>query len=98
MLSLPSRVQIIHQLYHAIGQGAELFGWPIRTLEELFKRIDRDGSNGLSHAEFRKGLDRLDIVLSEMQATELEAVFDVDGDDNITLDEFLRICEEAHEA
>lgn len=96
LLSLPARVQIVHQMYHAVGEGAQLYDHPIEDIKALFTAVDRDRDGSISHEELANGFRRLDIPLSDAALIEMQEIFDVDGDGNCSWKEFFQIVCEAH--
>merc|ERR1712059_188764 len=55
----------------------------------LFKNIDNDGNKSLSHAELRSGLSTFSGKdINDAEVTELIKQLDIDGDGEISYDEF----------
>lgn len=57
----------------------------------VFQEADKDGSGKIDTAELRSTLDNLGLKLTDAQVTEVLAVYDADGNEQLDEDEFLRL-------
>merc|ERR1711991_214439 len=76
-------IRSIHRVLNSKGMNAA----------KLFKRIDKDNSGSISAAEMWDGLVEFGIKWTRSDFDLLYEKFDSDGDDNIDMDEFLRIID-----
>lgn len=65
-------------------------GIGIRTLGLIFKRMDFNGNKKLDSSEFEQALAAFGLFPKKVEIQALMAFYDVDGDGNITYEEFLR--------
>ena len=61
-------------------------------MADIFRKADADGSGALSVTEFHKCCKDADIGLTRKEVNALMAMCDVDGDGQITYDEFVPLC------
>jgi Ca2+-binding EF-hand superfamily protein len=69
----------------------QLFEKPFNSRQELFSAMDRDGTPGLSEAEFQDACKRLGLGLTDDQVRLLWQLMDGDGAGTLEFDEFERI-------
>lgn len=65
-------------------------GVGIRTLKIIFRRMDFNGNGKLDLSEFEQALAAFGLFPKKVELQALMKHYDVDGDGNITYDEFLR--------
>ncbi|GMF17166.1 unnamed protein product [Phytophthora lilii] len=102
---LPAKSKVCEECFQHEVSPEEMFGEQLRViliekigasdqqrvhLEEVFSSFDTDGSGSLSHTEFEKMLQILNIqpALTQGQKTFLIDQFDANGDGEISLTEF----------
>ena len=73
----------------AIRARRSVAGKNAKTIEEVFKAIDKDGSGNLDYDEFHTAMKRLGLGLTPHQLVQLVKVLDVDGDGEVSLEEFM---------
>ena len=71
---------------NAIKSNRSLGGKTLKSIEGVFKAIDKDGSGDLDHNEFKMAMDRLGLGLSNDQIVQCIEVLDTDGDGEVSLD------------
>ena len=59
------------------------------TLEELFVRLDEDGSGDFDVIEFRRGMLSMEVSFTDAEVDALMSQLDSDGGGTLTLDEFV---------
>ena len=69
-----------------------LYNTKIVDLGSLFDAIDKDGEDGISHAEFKEAMKRLGLGLSDSDITALLGDIDTDGSGSIERQEFMHVC------
>jgi Ca2+-binding EF-hand superfamily protein len=62
----------------------------ILGLQRIFKIMDDDRSGYLDRNEFSKALKDYRVQVSQDEGNKLFSIFDINGDGNISYDEFLR--------
>jgi len=65
-------------------------GLGIRTLGVLFRRMDNNGNKKLDQSEFAEALASYGLFPKVVEIQALMKFYDVDGDGNITYEEFIR--------
>jgi Ca2+-binding EF-hand superfamily protein len=65
-------------------------GIGIRSLANIFKRMDFNGNKKLDSSEFEQALAAFGLFPKKVELQALMTYYDVDGDGNITYEEFLR--------
>jgi len=65
-------------------------GVGLRTLKVIFKRMDFNGNKKLDSSEFEQALAAFGIFPKKVELQALMRHYDVDGDGNISYDEFIR--------
>ena len=78
----------------AIKNNRSLGGKAVKSIEGVFKVIDKDGSGDLDHAEFKLAMNRLGLGLTDEQIDQCIQVLDKDGDGEVSLKEFMVLVEE----
>ena len=78
--------QIGQVVRNAIKSNRSLGGKTLKSIEGVFKAIDKDGSGDLDHNEFKMAMDRLGLGLSNDQIVQCIEVLDTDGDGEVSLD------------
>ena len=68
-----------------------------RTIADLFRSLDLDGSGTLSRGEFKTGCQQMGHHLTDTQCDNWIAEADVDGNGMIDLEEFEHIIRAAHD-
>ena len=71
---------------NAIKSNRSLGGKTLKSIEGVFKAIDKDSSGDLDHSEFKMAMDRLGLGLSNEQIVQCIEVLDTDGDGEVSLD------------
>eukprot|EP00945_MAST-04E_sp_MAST-4E-sp1_P001548 g1548.t1 len=91
LFSLKRRV-VDRLLQRKAGNGFGKVRQDTRMLLQAYKEIDMDGDGGVSYDEFETavGPDNLDIGLSSKEVHELCIACDIDGNGDITFQEFLQ--------
>lgn len=74
-------------LKHKQG-GRTFLGSVITTVQQFFDTIDQDGSRTIDQEEFGVLCQRIDLGLTEKQEVQLWGAFDLNGDSNVSYDEF----------
>jgi len=74
---------------NAIKSNRSLGGKTLKSIEGVFKAIDKDGSGDLDHDEFQTAMDRLGLGLSPLQVEQCIEVLDKDHDGEVSLTEFM---------
>lgn len=64
-------------------------GVGLRNLAKIFKRMDFNGNGKLDIIEFEEALGSFGLFPSKVELQALMKYYDVDGDGNITYEEFL---------
>jgi len=72
----------------AIKNNRSLGGKALKSIESVFKAIDKDGSGDLDYDEFKMAMTRLGLGLTEEQIAQCIQVLDKDGDGEVSLAEF----------
>jgi Ca2+-binding EF-hand superfamily protein len=62
----------------------------IRTLGRIFRQFDNNGNRKLDIAEFEQALATYGIFTKKQDLTTLMKYYDVDGDGNVSFEEFMR--------
>ena len=83
--------QIGQVVRNAIKSNRSLGGKSMKSIEGVFKAIDKDGSGDLDHDEFKMAMDRLGLGLSNDQIVQCIEVLDKDGDGEVSLEEFMAL-------
>ena len=84
--------EVVAKFKDALKSGNRtIHGTRIETIEDIFLAIDEDGSGTVSTAEFKLGLSRLSIMLSDHAIERLMNDIDSDKSGEITYDEFINI-------
>ena len=65
-------------------------GIGIRTLGRIFRRMDNNGNKKLDMEEFTEALASFNLFPKKVDLQALMKFYDIDGDGNITYEEFLR--------
>ena len=86
--------QIGQVVRNAIKSNRSLGGKAMKSIEGVFKAIDKDGSGDLDHDEFKMAMDRLGLGLSNDQIVQCIEVLDKDGDGEVSLEEFMELVKE----
>jgi hypothetical protein len=85
------KCNVVRTLRLAVEAQRELFGAKLESFEDVFDTLDRDSSGSIDRAEFRQGIQRLGLGLTEPQIMEMVEVFDEDGNGEIDRGEFLAL-------
>lgn len=64
-------------------------GVGIRSLRRIFRQMDHNGNKKLDASEFEQALGAFGIFPKKVELQALVKFYDIDGDGNITYDEFL---------
>jgi hypothetical protein len=83
----------IAQVMAALLQRRSLYGIPIDSLKDMFAQVDQDGSGQLSHGEFHRAMQRLDMGLSVDQVERILQVMDTNNDGEVDWNEFCTAIE-----
>ena len=79
------------------GFGARtIFGEHTSSIQEVFMALDRDKDGTVTHEEFKRGMHRLGVGLTDKQITVMLKHMDKDGSGDIEYNEFIKMFEEAH--
>ena len=97
-----TREQRIERQTHSIGKiirdalaaKRTIGGMVVKDTESLFKAIDKDGSGVLDRLEFYEAMTRLGLGLTPEQISQCIEVLDKDGDNEISLAEFLLLVDD----
>jgi len=65
-------------------------GVGLRSLARIFRRMDFNGNKKLDAAEFEQALGAFGLFLKKVELQALMKYYDVDGDGNVSYEEFLR--------
>jgi len=76
------------QILATISPTRSVFGDNLRTINDLFRSLDEDGSGTLDPKEFKAGMKRIDLGINSTQQVELMKVFDTDESGLIDYSEF----------
>eukprot|EP00038_Savillea_parva_P013700 m.9094 g.9094 ORF g.9094 m.9094 type:complete len:506 (+) comp2596_c0_seq1:299-1816(+) len=87
-LTFKTRAHIFESVLEAIHEGRHLWGHVVTSTSTLFDALDTNGDHSLTPREFKDGMIRLGLGLSVVQAEELIALFDNDGDGDISKKEW----------
>ena len=69
---------------------AKLGGLGIRSLGVIFRRMDTNGNKKLNQEEFTEALATFGLFPKVVEIQALMKFYDIDGDGNITFEEFIR--------
>ena len=83
------KVNVIKMLKSTVSAQRDLYGQTLVDMEDIFTAVDADGSGTVDVREFRDGIKRLGLGLTEPQIQEMIAVFDEDGNGEIDRKEFM---------
>ena len=92
VMASPRKVKfqsVMRHLRSAASGKRTLYGQKVSDLRALFAAMDSDASGSLSREEFRGALVRLDLPLTPEQMDVVIEGLDMDGNDQISLAEFL---------
>lgn len=79
------------------GFGARtIFGEHTSSIMDVFIALDRDKDGTVTHEEFKRGMHRLGVGLTDKQITVMLKHMDRDGSGDIEYNEFIKMFEEAH--
>ena len=82
--------EVLAQFKDALKNGNRMIhGTKIETIEDIFIAIDTDGGGTISTAEFKIGLRRLSIILSNDAVNRLMKDLDPDNKGEFTFDKFM---------
>jgi len=76
------------QILATISPTRSVFGDNLRTINDLFRSLDEDGSGTLDPKEFKDGMKRIDLGINSTQQVELMKMFDTDKSGSIDYSEF----------
>ena len=80
-----------HPILLALREGLQKRGvHGFNGLQRTFRIIDDDNSRSIDRAEFQKGLHDMNILMSDAQLTTLFDMFDIDGSNTISYEEFIQ--------
>lgn len=85
------KVMVIKNLRQAVKAKRQLYGGQIGNMGDIFKAMDKDGGGTIDTFEFRDGVSRLGLGLSEPQIQEMIECFDEDGNGEIEYEEFMSL-------
>ena len=86
------KVNVIKMLKAAVSDGKrQLYGQTLTDMADIFSSIDVDGSGSIDVREFRDGIRRLGLGLTEPQIQEMVMAFDEDGNGEIEHKEFMAL-------
>jgi UMP-CMP kinase len=79
------------------GFGARtIFGEHTSSIMDVFAALDRDKDGTVTHEEFKRGMHRLGIGLTDKQITVMLKHMDKDNSGEIEYNEFVQMFQEAH--
>ena len=79
---------MISALNAAFMHGRRLYGQKVKTIDEFFDAVDKDGGDSIDREELSGALKRLGLGLKKEHIDILMEVFDEDGGGEIERDEF----------
>ena len=82
------RFTVTHGKHSLLGQIAQSVELRSTNVRKVFRQLDRDGSGTLDMHELRIGLRHLGFDLDDAQFEQIWHLVDVDGDGQVTLQEF----------
>lgn len=86
------KVNVIQMLKAAVRDGKrQLYGQSLTDMADIFSAVDTDGSGSIDVREFRDGIRRLGLGLTEPQIQEMVMAFDEDGNGEIEHKEFMAL-------
>eukprot|EP01052_Picozoa_sp_SAG31_P035031 SAG31_NODE_4172_length_3511_cov_1.676143_4_plen_134_part_00 len=77
------KVNVIKNLKQAVAANRQLYGESLGNMDDIFRAMDKDGGGTVDTFEFRDGMARLGLGLSEVQIQEMIEAFDEDGNGEI---------------
>eukprot|EP00945_MAST-04E_sp_MAST-4E-sp1_P001931 g1931.t1 len=90
---LADMAPVLARLHAGIVEHQSLYGSPIKDVQDLFFKMDKDGDGKISFGDFRQGMDRLDIGMADDQMKALMWAMNSHSyskDTKITFDHFCR--------
>lgn len=86
------KINVIKMLRSAVSDGKrQLYGKTLTDMGDIFGSMDADGSGSIDVREFRDGIRRLGLGLTEPQIQEMVMAFDEDGNGEIEHKEFMAL-------
>jgi ankyrin repeat protein len=79
----------LDQLRRAFAHRQRLYGHSVDDTRLAFEAMDKDGDGFLELDEFKLAIHRMDLGLSDKQVDLIGAAIDINGDDEVSFDEFL---------
>jgi Ca2+-binding EF-hand superfamily protein len=87
-VSLDVRVKELNLKFKQVIQSRGGIG--IRSLGRIFRQFDNNGNKKLDRAEFEMALNQCGFFCAQQDMKSLMTYYDIDGDGNVSFDEFLR--------